>query len=453
MRIPSISADPAHTADVRASADAVQALMEDSGLESVRQIVVDGGHPYVVGEWTNAPDAPTVLLYAHHDVQPPGYVDRWSGDPFEPARDRRPSVRPRHRRRQGGRGRAPRRRAALARRHRCVAVQREGARRGRGGDRLAGPRPRSSPTTRPSSQSDVLAPRRRRQLEGRRARSHLLIARARQRRRAGARARRAGAQRDGGRARPRPDPRAGAHARDARRRARRPRVRRLLGRLRAARAPPNAPGSTRCRTTSTACAPTGACATASRSPATPTRTCSSGCGSGRRSPSSGSTATRSRDRRTRSWPRPPRGSACGSAVGRTRRGSTKRCALHFERRVPHGLELTVTPLEAVPAWHTDPTGWAFDAATRALRAGFGVDPVLHGRRRHDPVRRPVRRRVRRHPVRCCSGPPTRRAASTARTRASTWATGTRSSAARSNSSPSWRQTTREPQSPTGNLTR
>ena len=58
--------------------------MEESGLESVRQIVVDGGHPYVVGEWTNAPDAPTVLLYAHHDVQPPGYVDRWSGDPFEP---------------------------------------------------------------------------------------------------------------------------------------------------------------------------------------------------------------------------------------------------------------------------------------------------------------------------------------------------------------------------------
>jgi acetylornithine deacetylase/succinyl-diaminopimelate desuccinylase-like protein len=42
------------------------------------------------------------------------------------------------------------------------------------------------------------------------------------------------------------------------------------------------------------------------------------------------------------------------------------------------LELTVTPIEAVPAWHCDPTGWAFDAATRALRAGFGVDPVYMG---------------------------------------------------------------------------
>jgi acetylornithine deacetylase/succinyl-diaminopimelate desuccinylase-like protein len=84
VRIPSISADPAHAVDVRASADAVEALMGESGLESVRQIVVDGGHPYVVGEWTHVPDAPTVLLYAHHDVQPPGFVERWTGDPFEP---------------------------------------------------------------------------------------------------------------------------------------------------------------------------------------------------------------------------------------------------------------------------------------------------------------------------------------------------------------------------------
>src|SRR5206468_6922138 len=51
---------------------------------------------------------------------------------------------------------------------------------------------------------------------------------------------------------------------------------------------------------------------------------------------------------------------------------------HLERRVPLGLQLTVDELDEVPAWHTEPTGWAFDAATRALHAGFGVEPVLMG---------------------------------------------------------------------------
>ncbi len=84
VRIPSISADPAHRSDVDASASAVADLMREAGLEAVRELRVDDGFPYVVGEWTHQPDAPTVLLYAHHDVQPPGYVDRWSSDPFEP---------------------------------------------------------------------------------------------------------------------------------------------------------------------------------------------------------------------------------------------------------------------------------------------------------------------------------------------------------------------------------
>src|SRR5882724_174592 len=84
VRIPSISGDAAHLGDVDACATAVAELMLDAGLHDVRELRVDGGHPYVVGEWTQRAGAPTVLLYAHHDVQPPGYVDRWSGDPFEP---------------------------------------------------------------------------------------------------------------------------------------------------------------------------------------------------------------------------------------------------------------------------------------------------------------------------------------------------------------------------------
>ncbi|MET0626858.1 MAG: M20/M25/M40 family metallo-hydrolase, partial [Acidimicrobiia bacterium] len=85
VRIPSISADPAHAGDVRDCADTVAALMAASGLHDIRLLEVDGGHPYVVGEWNGAgADAPTVLLYAHHDVQPAGYADRWSSDPFSP---------------------------------------------------------------------------------------------------------------------------------------------------------------------------------------------------------------------------------------------------------------------------------------------------------------------------------------------------------------------------------
>jgi acetylornithine deacetylase/succinyl-diaminopimelate desuccinylase-like protein len=85
VRIPSISADPDRRADVRASAEATADLLRAHGLESVRLATVGDSHPYVIGEWMHADaDAPTVLLYAHHDVQPPGIVDNWESDPFEP---------------------------------------------------------------------------------------------------------------------------------------------------------------------------------------------------------------------------------------------------------------------------------------------------------------------------------------------------------------------------------
>ncbi len=85
VRIPSISADPQHFADVRASADATVELLRAHGLENVRTAGVEGSQPFVIGEWLHAgPDAPTVLLYAHHDVQPPGIVENWASDPFEP---------------------------------------------------------------------------------------------------------------------------------------------------------------------------------------------------------------------------------------------------------------------------------------------------------------------------------------------------------------------------------
>ena len=78
VRIPSISADPGCRDEVRASAELTADLLRAHGLEAVRLAGVDGSHPYVIGEWMHAgAGALTVLLYAHHDVQPPGIVENW----------------------------------------------------------------------------------------------------------------------------------------------------------------------------------------------------------------------------------------------------------------------------------------------------------------------------------------------------------------------------------------
>lgn len=85
VRIPSVSADGHDPEPVRRSADTTAGLLRDAGLEDVRLLEVEGAHPYVYGEWLHAgDDAPTVLLYAHHDVQPVGTPDRWNSAPFEP---------------------------------------------------------------------------------------------------------------------------------------------------------------------------------------------------------------------------------------------------------------------------------------------------------------------------------------------------------------------------------
>ena len=85
VRIPSISALPDHTDRVRASAEATAALLAAAGLEDVEVLDEDGMQPAVTGAWLHAgPAAPTVLLYAHHDVQPVGTAARWTTEPFTP---------------------------------------------------------------------------------------------------------------------------------------------------------------------------------------------------------------------------------------------------------------------------------------------------------------------------------------------------------------------------------
>ncbi|TDD64452.1 dipeptidase [Jiangella aurantiaca] len=85
VRIPSISADPAHAGDVRASAEAVAELARGAGAARADVVGVDGGAPAVIASWPAPDGAPTVLLYAHHDVQPTGPADQWSSGPFEPS--------------------------------------------------------------------------------------------------------------------------------------------------------------------------------------------------------------------------------------------------------------------------------------------------------------------------------------------------------------------------------
>ena len=72
-RIPGVSADGFDRAELERSARAVAELLRKAGLERVEVLELPGAHPYVVGEWLRAArGAPTVLIYAHHDVQPPG---------------------------------------------------------------------------------------------------------------------------------------------------------------------------------------------------------------------------------------------------------------------------------------------------------------------------------------------------------------------------------------------
>jgi acetylornithine deacetylase/succinyl-diaminopimelate desuccinylase-like protein len=83
VRIPSVWADPAHAADTASSAEAVAELARAAGAADVAVIAADGGAPAVLAHWPGPPGTPTVLLYAHHDVQPTGGDEHWTSPPFE----------------------------------------------------------------------------------------------------------------------------------------------------------------------------------------------------------------------------------------------------------------------------------------------------------------------------------------------------------------------------------
>ena len=83
VRIPSISASPEHAGDVDAVIARVAELATQLGAAQV-DVVRSGGQPAMIASWPAPAGAPTVLLYAHADVQPTGPLDQWSSPPFEP---------------------------------------------------------------------------------------------------------------------------------------------------------------------------------------------------------------------------------------------------------------------------------------------------------------------------------------------------------------------------------
>ena len=83
ISIPSISSMPEHDADVAACADAVSGLFRDLGASEVK-LLDGGGEPAVWANFPGPEGTPTVLLYAHYDVQPTGDAEAWTSPAFEP---------------------------------------------------------------------------------------------------------------------------------------------------------------------------------------------------------------------------------------------------------------------------------------------------------------------------------------------------------------------------------
>lgn len=84
LRIESVSSDPERKADVRRAAQWIADELTRLGVEKAT-LHETQSHPIVTAEWLHAgPDAPTVLVYCHYDVQPPDPLDEWIRPPFEP---------------------------------------------------------------------------------------------------------------------------------------------------------------------------------------------------------------------------------------------------------------------------------------------------------------------------------------------------------------------------------
>jgi acetylornithine deacetylase/succinyl-diaminopimelate desuccinylase-like protein len=83
LKIPSVSADPAFSKDVHATADMIAARLTEAGADNV-EVCETAGYPIVYGEKIIDPSLPTVLIYGHYDVQPADPIELWDSPAFEP---------------------------------------------------------------------------------------------------------------------------------------------------------------------------------------------------------------------------------------------------------------------------------------------------------------------------------------------------------------------------------
>ncbi len=84
VQMESVSANGYDPAGVRDAGEAIVALLIEAGYQNAQLLESSHGHPAVFAELPAPEGAPTILLYAHYDVQPPGPIEEWKTGPFEP---------------------------------------------------------------------------------------------------------------------------------------------------------------------------------------------------------------------------------------------------------------------------------------------------------------------------------------------------------------------------------
>ena len=84
IRIPSVSTQSKHDTDVQRAADWLTNMLTKIRMSAEQVLMPEGRHPTILATWNKAPDAPTVLIYGHYDVQPAEMADGWQTPPFEP---------------------------------------------------------------------------------------------------------------------------------------------------------------------------------------------------------------------------------------------------------------------------------------------------------------------------------------------------------------------------------